>query len=128
MMNDPAPAGSPSRKVLVVDDCRDSAGMMRMLLKLIGHDAHAAFDGPSAVEAAISLRPEVVLLDLTLPGKGGRQVALELRAHPATADALIVGISGHNLPTAPPGFDHMLLKPVNPDHVFALIAAGRQPV
>jgi CheY-like chemotaxis protein len=111
--------------VLVVDDCRDTAGLMRMSLSLLGHETRAAFDGPSALEIAAEFQPEVILLDLTLPGKGGRQVALELRESPATANALIVGISGYSDVGLPPGFDHMLVKPVDHDRLQAVIAAGR---
>ena len=124
MTSDPIPTAAPARRVLVVDDCRDTTAMMRMALRMLGHDVRAAHDDRSALQAAAEFRPEVVMLDLNLPSRGGRQVALALRDDPTTADALIVGITGFSDVGLPPGFDHMLVKPVDHDQLYALVAAG----
>jgi CheY-like chemotaxis protein len=72
-------------RVLVVDDNQDAANSLVLLLKLWGYEACAAYDGPSAIALAQSFLPEVVLLDLGLPGgMSGFDVAKELRQRPET--------------------------------------------
>ena len=81
--------------VLVVDDNRDAAETMAMLLRMAGHVVHIAYDGPAALEAVRSLRPRVVLLDLGLPGLDGFQVAERIRSIPEGARILLIAISGY---------------------------------
>ncbi len=79
--------GGPShrRQILVVDDNRDAANSLaRLLTILCRQDVRVAYDGPSALEAADSFRPEVVLLDIGLPGMDGYEVARRLRAAPSS--------------------------------------------
>src|SRR5262249_52831389 len=76
-----APAAGPApRRVLVVDDNVDAAQTMGVLLEAAGHDVRLAHDGPGALEAARDYGPDVVLLDIGLPGMNGFEVAAGLRA------------------------------------------------
>ena len=122
-----ADARGAVKRVLVVDDSVDTARMMKVLLKREGFEARTAFDGPQAIEAAAEFLPDAVLLDLTLPGMSGRDVALELRRNESLAGVLIVAISGHALVEPPPGFDHMMVKPFDHDALIKLLSgrAGR---
>jgi CheY-like chemotaxis protein len=114
---------APGKRVLVVDDCVDTARMMKILLKREGHDVRTACDGLEAFQVAIEFLPSVVLLDLTLPGLSGQQVALKLRENPAFSAALIVAISGYSDQGVPPGFDHLLVKPFDHDALKTLLAS-----
>jgi CheY-like chemotaxis protein len=73
--------------MLIVDDNEDSARSMSTLQRLRGHETRTAFTGPDAVVAAAEFAPEVVLLDIGLPGMDGYEVARHLRAMPALAGA-----------------------------------------
>ena len=110
------------KRVLIVDDSIDTARMMKVLLKREGFEARTAFDGPEAIEAAAEFLPDAVLLDLTLPGMSGREVALELRRKEPLAGVLIVAISGHVHAEPPPGFDHMMVKPFDHDALIKLLS------
>jgi signal transduction histidine kinase len=118
------------RRVLVVDDNRDSADSLAMMLELGGHTVATAHHGPGAVEAAGTFRPEVVLLDIGLPGLNGYDVARALRARPETRDVLIVAMTGYGQDTdrersRDAGIDHHLVKPIDPTEVRRLLAGGR---
>jgi CheY-like chemotaxis protein len=112
---------STARRILVVDDSVDTVAMMKVLLKREGHEVRVAHDGPAALEVAAAYAPEVVLLDLTLPGLSGEEVAAALRKDESTASALIVAVSGYN-DGVPPHFDHLLAKPVDHDALRRLLA------
>jgi CheY-like chemotaxis protein len=107
---------NPPLRILVVDDNQDSARMLEVLLKLEGHEACLAFDGLEAIEAVKLCKPDVVLLDLTLPEMSGLQVAEQLRHDPEHSRCKIVAVTGHGeecLPSNSP-FDHHFQKPVDP--------------
>jgi CheY-like chemotaxis protein len=119
-----------SRRVLVVDDNVTSAQSLAVVLKLEGHDVQVAHDGGLALEAVRSFRPDVVLLDIGLPGMDGYEVARRLRQEPGLAAgiALLVAVTGYAEDEArrrsrEAGFDHHLVKPVDPDGVLALLAS-----
>ena len=119
--------------MLVVDDNRDASETMSMLLGLWGHEVRSAADGPAALEAAASQPPDVVLLDISLPGMSGYEVAKRVRANPALQGAVLVAMTGHGQAedkkeTRAAGFAHHLVKPVEPDvlqKLLAQIAAGK---
>ena len=121
------------RRVLVVDDNVDAARTLADLLALDGHEAHVAHDGPSAVEFARRLRPDVAILDIGLPGFSGLEVARRLRADPSLAGLLLVALSGWVQPedlvrSREAGFDHHLAKPVGSAtlaRLFSLASASR---
>jgi two-component system, chemotaxis family, CheB/CheR fusion protein len=123
---------TPPLRILVVDDNADAARMLKVLLRCEGHEARIAFEGPAAIEAATLFRPDVVLLDLTLPGMSGVEVAAELRCLPELAACRLVAVTGHGedrLPSPSP-FDHHFQKPVDQAALLgylARIAAARLP-
>jgi CheY-like chemotaxis protein len=90
MPRDPA----PKRKIVVVDDNKDAADTLAVLLRQFGHEVQTAYDGPSAVAAARRMRPDIVFLDLALPGFDGIKVAEEIRADAAFNKTLIVALTG----------------------------------
>jgi two-component system CheB/CheR fusion protein len=124
-----ADAPPVSRRVLVVDDNLDSADTLDMLITMAGHTVRVAHDGLSAVAVAGEFRPDVVLLDLGLPGKDGYAVINDLRAIPATATATIVATTGYGREedrarclTA--GFDDHMTKPVDLQQLERVLGAG----
>ena len=108
---------APKRRILVVDDNVDAAVSLSRLLAILGHEVQVARDGPSAVYLARSMRPDVVLLDIGLPGADGFQVAEILRRETDTASMKIIAVTGGGREddrqrSQESGFDHYLLKPV----------------
>jgi len=126
-----SPGSLAALRVLVVDDNLDAAESLALLLRMKGYEVEVAHDGPAALEAAASFQPEVVLLDIGLPGLDGFQVASELRRRNSTASALIVALTGYGQAedqrrSQDAGFDHHLIKPVDPHVIYELLLAGRQ--
>jgi signal transduction histidine kinase/ActR/RegA family two-component response regulator len=113
-----AAAGSVSRRVLVVDDNADSAETVASLLRAWKHEVKVAYDGPSALELARSYQPDVVLLDIGLPGMDGYQVARQLRRQPGFARVVLVAMTGYGREedfrrSREAGFDQHLVKPID---------------
>jgi len=109
--------GTQKHRLLLVDDNRDVADMLAVLLRRAGHDVETAYDGPAAVEAARTKRPDVILLDISLPGMDGYQVAREICKQPEFGDTWLVAISGYGQEedvrqAHEAGFRRHLLKPV----------------
>jgi PAS domain S-box-containing protein len=128
-----APASAVQRRlrVLVVDDNADLVAMLAVFVEGFGHEVRKAFDGPSAVSAAVSYRPDVVLLDLGLPRMTGLDVARELRRRPETGSARIVALTGwgqsdDRQATEDAGFDAHLTKPTDPAVLEALLNCERR--
>ena len=120
---------SPEKSVLVVEDNVDAALTLVDLLRLWGYEVEVVHDGQAAVEAAPRCLPQVVLLDIGLPGMDGYEVARRLRAAPETRGALLVAVTGYGQEgdrarAREAGFDHHLVKPVDLDGLRRLIAAG----
>ena len=112
----PAPAGP--RRVLVVEDNVDSAAALAELLRLWGHEVQVAHDGLSGVAEARAAVPDLVLLDIGLPGMDGYEVALALRADPAFASTRIVALTGYGqerdqLRSREVGIDRHVTKPID---------------
>jgi CheY-like chemotaxis protein len=114
----------PGRRVLIVDDSVDTAQMMKFLLRYEGHEVRIAHSGHEALIVVRDFLPDVVLLDLFMPGMSGLEVATALRKDPDAQDALIVAISGYDEDGLPPGFDHLMVKPVKHEALLKLITAG----
>jgi two-component system CheB/CheR fusion protein len=117
-------------RILVVDDNVDSAESIGLLLELNAHHVRLAHDGPTALEVATSFRPEVIVLDIGLPGMDGYEVARRLRSGSATRDVLLIALTGYGqaedrLRSHAAGFDHHLVKPVDTDLLQDLIASQR---
>ncbi len=122
-----ARAAGRSSRVLVVDDNADNARGLARLLKLLGHDVQVAYVGTTAIEVARAHRPEIVLLDIGLPGMDGYQVVKRLRMEECCKGSLIVAVSGYGQPedlrrSREAGFDHHLVKPVDYDALMTLLA------
>lgn len=105
-------------KMLIVDDNRDSAESMAMLQELSGHETRTAFNGPDALSIAAEFLPDVVLLDIGLPGMDGFEVARRLRSMPEMAKAFLVALTGYGTNSdrnlaKEAGFDEHLAKPAN---------------
>ena len=114
------------RRVLVVDDNRDSADSLALLLRLQGHEAEVAYDGMAGVEAVARFGPDLVLLDLGLPGLNGLDACRRMRAAPGAAQLRIVALSGWGRDddrsrTREAGFDAHLVKPVDQDTLTRFI-------
>lgn len=110
-------------RALVVDDNRDTADSLVVLLRLWGYEACAAYDGLQAVDVARDYRPDCVLSDIGLPGLDGYQLAERLRQEETLKDAVLIAISAHadEGRARAAGFDRLLLKPVEPPVVEGLL-------
>jgi len=120
------PTGVPLR-VLVVDDNVDAADSLADLLKASGHDVRTAYTGPTAVVEAIDYNPDVMLLDIGLPGLSGYEVAKRIRQQPAIKNAVLVAMTGYGQETdrqqsQEAGFDHHLTKPADFGKVKEILA------
>ncbi|MBX6313005.1 MAG: response regulator, partial [Isosphaeraceae bacterium] len=116
-----------SRRVLVVDDNVDGARILARLLAAIGYQVDVAHDGPSALQAAQAGRPEVILLDIGLPGMDGYEVARRIRGLEGLDQVLLVALTGYGqesdrIRASAAGFDHYLVKPVDPKMMRDLMA------
>ncbi|HKP29958.1 MAG TPA: ATP-binding protein [Gemmatimonadales bacterium] len=114
------------QRILVVDDNRDSAESLAMMLRLSGYDVHKVYDGLVAVEVAAKLRPDVILLDIGLPSLNGYDVCRQIRQQAGPGEALIVALTGWGQDgdkrrSAEAGFDDHLVKPVNLGVLLGLI-------
>jgi CheY-like chemotaxis protein len=118
----------PRRRILVVDDNVDAArALARLLTRLYGQEVRVANDGPEAMMIAEEFRPEVILLDIGLPGMDGNEVARRLRERPEFEKALIVALTGWGQESdversRAAGFDHHLVKPANPEAILELLS------
>jgi CheY-like chemotaxis protein len=117
-------------RVLVVDDCPDTRKSLGVLLEHWGHEPRLAPDGGMALREAEQSRPDIVLLDIAMPGMSGWEVARRLRERPQLRDTLIIALTGfgrdhdRNLSRAA-GCDHHLLKPVDPQALAQFLERAR---
>ena len=116
---------SVPRRILIVDDNTDAADSLQAVLKLKQHETRIAYGGLAALEAAAEFHPEIVLLDIGLPGLNGYEVARRMRSNGNKAK--IIAVSGYGSDetrnqTAEAGFNAHLVKPIDIDHLFELIA------
>jgi len=122
----PAPTSSGLR-LLVVDDNRDAASTLAMLLRLKGHQVEVANDGPTALAMAEELRPDVIFLDIGMPRMDGYEVARRIRQQPELNNVVLAALTGWGQQedrrrTAAAGFNHHLVKPPELKIVDALLA------
>ena len=120
-------------RVLVVDDNVDTVLSFTMLLQASGHDAQAAHDGPTAVQAALDYRPDVMLLDIGLPGLNGYEVAKRIRQQPDLKNVVLVALTGYgqeaDRQTAlQAGFNQHLVKPAPFDQLQQILTTVAQQV
>lgn len=122
-----ADARDSSRKILIVDDNRDAASSLAMLLELSGNKTESAFDGLSAIETAARFQPDVILLDIGLPGINGYEVARRMRAEPWGKKLKLVAVTGWGQAedrerSREAGFDAHLVKPIDHAALMKLLA------
>lgn len=120
-------APAPRRRVLVVDDNVDAARSYAEIARLWKHEVRVAYDGPAALEMAKAYRPEIVLLDIGLPGISGYEVARRLRQQPEFQKTFLVATTGYGQEedrrrSREAGFNCHLVKPVAPDTLQDLLA------
>jgi signal transduction histidine kinase/ActR/RegA family two-component response regulator len=125
-----APATERIIRVLLVDDNVDAAESLAMLLRLWGHEVAVAHDGPSALRAAAAHRPEVALLDISLPGMDGYELARRLRPQHGLERTVLVALTGWGQDedrrrSQEAGFDHHLVKPVDLSDLQELLAQAQ---
>ncbi|MEX2142651.1 MAG: hybrid sensor histidine kinase/response regulator [Pirellulales bacterium] len=123
------PLTAPEKRysILVIDDQVDALYELCLLLKLFGHEVHLAHSGPEGLAEANRVRPQVVLLDISMPGMDGYETARRLRAEPEMEQSLIVAMTGYpqddvHERALQSGFDHQLIKPVSFETVQKLLA------
>ncbi|MBC8023111.1 MAG: response regulator [Burkholderiales bacterium] len=121
---------TPPRRLLVVDDNRDSAESMCLIYRDAGHEVRTVHEGAAAVDAAAQLNADAVLLDIGLPDIDGYEVARRLRSDPRTCGVLIIAISGYGREDdvrkgREAGIDDHVMKPIDPDKVLERVARGR---
>jgi CheY-like chemotaxis protein len=120
---------------VIVDDLHDSADSLAQLMRIFGHDVTAAYDGVEAITLAAKLRPDVMLIDIGMPGMSGHQVCQHIRRQPGGEDIFLIAVTGWGQPsdrelTEAAGFDSHLVKPVDGSALAALIGSlpSRPPV
>jgi PAS domain S-box-containing protein len=131
-----AASATPALRVLVVDDNLDTAESMAELVTTLGHDVRTAYDGISSLQAVIDYRPDLIMLDIGMPGLNGHEVAVRIRQLALTRDLVLVATTGYGQESdrgrsLEAGFDHHLVKPVDFDRVrqiLAGMAAKRLPI
>jgi CheY-like chemotaxis protein len=124
-------AARAGRRILVVDDDHDSAESLAMLIQLMGHEVRAAHNGLAAVDLAEAFRPDLIVLDIGMPGLDGYEVCRRIRQHSWGRAAVIAALTGWSRDedrdrSEQAGFDHFLVKPVDPKALENLIAAVRR--
>jgi signal transduction histidine kinase len=124
-----AGSGAGRRRILVVDDNRDAADSLAMLLGLEGHEVRVAYAGRDGIESAREFAPDTVILDLGLPDLSGYEVARALRQEVTLASTTLIALTGwgqdeHRRRAIDAGFDHHVTKPVDPDVLDRLLGAG----
>jgi CheY-like chemotaxis protein len=128
-----ASAGGASARVLIVDDNRDGAQGLALMLDLEGHEVRTAADGLSALAIAEQFQPHVVLLDIGMPGIDGYETARRLRRQPWAQSALLCAQTGWGQEddkrrARRAGFDRHLVKPVDPEELNRILAEACRDV
>jgi CheY-like chemotaxis protein len=124
------PQVAGNRRILVVDDNRDSAESLALLLRLAGNETHIAYDGHEALAAAARVEPDVILLDIGLPNLNGYDVCRRIREQAWGESAFIVALTGwgqeeDRQQSREAGFDEHLVKPVNHTALMKLLAESQ---
>jgi PAS domain S-box-containing protein len=125
--------GQKPRRVLIVDDDVDATEMLAQALKAAGHEVREEHDGTSALVAAAQFQPDVVLLDLGLPGMDGIEVARRMRSYPQLGDVRIVALTGFGqgsarTRSAAVGIESLLVKPVDMQTIMDAVTGVELPM
>ncbi len=118
--------GLSALRILVVDDNRDAADSLGLVLRLLGAETKVAYDGPSALQVLGAFRPTVVFVDIGMPGMDGHEVARRVRQRPEGREVVLVALTGWGQEedrrrSRAAGFDHHLTKPVDPQELQHLL-------
>ena len=124
----PAAEPSPQRRILIVDDNRDAADSLAMLMEITGNTTYVAHDGIEAIEEIEKHRPEVVLLDIGLPGLTGHEVCRRVRQQPWGKNIVMIALTGwgqedDRRKSEEAGFNGHLVKPVDYDKLLELLSS-----
>jgi len=114
------------KRVLVVDDNRDAAETLATIVRMFGHEAQIAYDGPETLRLVRERRPDVILCDIGLPAMDGYEVAKAIRSDPSLGGIKLVALSGYaqaddRRKSRESGFDEHIAKPANPDRIIQAI-------
>jgi CheY-like chemotaxis protein len=117
--------------ILVVEDLHDTADSLAMLLELWGYQPTVVYEGKKAIEAASTLCPDIILLDIDLPDVNGYNVARQLRQVPELANTLLLAITGYRQESdvqccKEAGIDLHFLKPVDPEEIKEALISWKQ--
>ncbi len=123
------PPAAASRRILVVDDNRETVEMLKMMLDTSGNPAHYAYDGLQAVKLADEIRPDLILLDIGMPNLNGYETCRRIREQSWGKEIVIVALTGlgqddDRLKSRESGFDMHLVKPVDPELLLTVLAAS----
>jgi len=120
-------ASKSSLRILIVDDNKDGADSLAMVLKMMGNDARTAYDGKEGVELAGEFRPEVVLFDIGMPKLNGYEACRLIRKEPWGRKVIVIAVTGWGQDddrqrSHDAGFDHHMVKPVDPQALMKMLA------
>lgn len=123
------PTQSSARRVLVIDDDRDVANSLAMLLELLGCDVKTAYSGVAGVSLFLDFRPSIIFLDLGMPDMNGYETARRIRAEPAGQQACLVALTGWGQDadkrrTREAGFDRHLVKPADIEAIEEILSVA----
>jgi CheY-like chemotaxis protein len=126
-MRDAAVPQTAGRKILVADDDQDSAESLAMLFQMMGHDVRSALSGLEAVNLAADFQPDLIVLDIGMPGLDGYEVCRRIRQQPWAHTVVIAALTGWTRDedrdrSQQAGFNHYLVKPVDPQALTDLVA------
>ncbi len=119
----------PARRILIVDDSRDGGESLAMLLRVLGAEVSLAHSGRTALESVETFKPDVVLLDIGMPGMDGYEVARRIRANPATRNISLIALTGWGQDedrrrSVAAGFNHHLVKPADIEQLRQLLTVA----
>ncbi len=119
----------PSRRILIVDDSRDGGESLAMLLRVLGAEVSLAHSGRAALDCVEQFRPDVVLLDIGMPGMDGYEVARRIRANPNNRHISLIALTGWGQDedrqrSTAAGFNHHLVKPADIDQLRQLLTVA----
>ena len=119
----------PRRRILIVDDSRDGGESMTVLLRVLGAEVELVHSGRAALEAVGAFKPDVVLLDIGMPGMDGYEVARRIRANHDHRGVMLIALTGWGQDedrqrSAAAGFNHHLVKPADIDQLRQLLAVA----
>ena len=122
-----------SLRMLVVDDNVDTALSFSMLLKALRHEVRTEHDGPAAVNAALDYKPDVVVLDIGLPGLNGYEIAKRIRQAPSLRNVMLIALTGYGQDAdrqlaLQAGFNHHMVKPARLEQIQQILATVSEPV